>query len=507
MSLAESTTVHSVDPRTDRPVAVVGTQTSAAQVDDIVTLAAAAAPALNGLGRASRAGMLRAVADALEAARVDIVRTADVETALGATRLGGELTRTVYQARLFADVVDEGSYLEAIVDHAGDTPMGPGPDLRRMLVPVGPVAVFGSSNFPLAFSVPGGDTVSALAAGNPVVLKAHPSHPATSALCFDLMRRAVAATGAPAGTLGIVYGQAAGRALVAHPGIRAVGFTGSLDTAKKLLAVVDGRDEPIPFYGELSSLNPVVVTERAAAARSAQLAAGLAASVTASGGQLCTKPGVVFVPTGAIGDALVSALVAEIARTGTSVLLNDRIRSAYLDRMSGSDDPGLDIAATGAPADGGRGVPARLWTVGTDDFTAAHAQECFGPAAVVVRYAGRDELLAGLSRVPSSLTGTIHHEPDEVAEIAGVVAHFQAHAGRIIFNQYPTGVLVAWAQTHGGPWPATNTLHTSVGCTAIRRFLRPMTWQNAPAELVPEELHDSYRSIPRRVDGVLTVPA
>lgn len=503
MTPAEGAPVPSVDPRTGATVSIVTVETTAAQVDEIIERARAAAPALARLGRRFRADLLRAIADALDGARADIVTVADRETAIGAVRLNGELTRTVHQARLFAAVVDEGSYVEATVDHAGDTPMGPGPDLRRMLVPIGPVAVFGSSNFPLAFSVPGGDTVSALAAGNPVVVKAHPSHPATSALCFDLMSRAADTVGAPAGTLGIVHGQAAGSALVAHPQVRAVGFTGSSETAGRLLAVIGTREEPIPFYGELASVNPVVVTPRAAAVRGGEIGVGLAASVTVSGGQLCTRPGVVFVPAGPAGDTLVAALATEITGAAGSVLLNDRIRTAYLHN---DGLPGRTVVATGRTADGGIDVAARVWTVDAEDFTAADAQECFGPSTVVVRYHDDAALMAGLSRVPSSLTGTIHHEPDEVDDIIDLVGHFEECAGRVIFNQFPTGVLVAWAQTHGGPWPATNTLHTSVGPTAIRRFLRPMTWQNATAGLLPAELRDADAGIPRRIDGVLTLP-
>src|SRR5699024_2496848 len=220
------------------------------------------------------------------------------ETAIPEARINGELTRTAYQARFFADVISDGAYLEATIDHAGDTPMGPGPDLRSMLVPTGPVAVFGASNFPLAFSVPGGDTVSALAAGSPVVLKAHSSHPRLSQLTFRLLKQAAEEAGAPDGTIGMVYGTAAGGALVAHPAITAVGFTGSLSGGQALLSIIDGRESPIPFYGELSSLNPLIVSTGAAAARGTDIASGLIASFTTSGGQLCTKPGVVFVPVG-----------------------------------------------------------------------------------------------------------------------------------------------------------------------------------------------------------------
>jgi NADP-dependent aldehyde dehydrogenase len=284
------TDVLSIDPRTGEAVEVVAPETTTEEVDRLCAAALAAAPGLDALGRAGRAALLRALADALEARRDDVVAVADREAALGPARLNGELTRTCYQLRLFAEVLEEGSYLEAAIDHAGETPMGPRPDLRRMLVPIGPVAVFGSSNFPLAFSVPGGDTASALAAGCPVVVKAHSSHPATSKLVFEVLSEAARKAGAQEGTLGIVYGQRAGARLVAHPAIRAVGFTGSVTGGRALLQIIEQRPDPIPFYGELSSLNPVVVTPSAAAERGDTIGRELVGSFTLGAGQFCTKP-------------------------------------------------------------------------------------------------------------------------------------------------------------------------------------------------------------------------
>src|SRR4051794_30569033 len=270
--------VVSTDPRTGQQIEVVSPETTAKEVDRICAGALAAAPALDELGRAGRAQLLGALADALEASRDDVVGVADRETALGTTRLDGELTRTAYQLRLFAEVLTEGSCLEATIDHPGPSPMGPRPDLRRMLLPIGPVAVFGASNFPLAFSVPGGDTASALAAGCPVVVKAHHSHPGTSQVVFEVLVDAARAAGAPEGTLSLVHGLEAGAALVAHPAIRAVGFTGSLSGGKALVDIIERRPDPIPFFGELSSLNPLVVTPRAAEERAAEIAEGTVGS-------------------------------------------------------------------------------------------------------------------------------------------------------------------------------------------------------------------------------------
>ena len=445
----------------------------------------------------------------MEARRDDIVAVADRETGLGATRLNGELTRTCYQLRLFAEVVREGSYLEAAIDHAGDTPMGPRPDLRRMLVPLGPVAVFGASNFPLAFSVPGGDTASALAAGCPVVLKAHSAHPATSQLCFEVMAEAAAKAGAPAGTLGIVYGQAAAGALVAHPAIQAVGFTGSVRGGRALLQIIEQRPDPIPFFGELSSLNPVVVTPHAARERGERLGAELAGSATLGAGQFCTKPGLAFVPAGADGDRLVGAMAQTVSELDPQVLLNAGIAGSYEQISSKlAALPAVQTVAQGRPAHGSgfEAVPLLLTTTAAD-LPAEATEECFGPVTVVARYDGTAELFTALRAMPSSLTATMLRGDGET-ELPGAVAEqLRSRIGRLIYDGYPTGVAVSWAQHHGGPWPSTNSQHTSVGATAIRRFLRPVTWQNAPTDLLPAELADGYCAIPRRIDGALVLPA
>lgn len=497
-------TITSVDPRTGEAFGEPFPPTPVTEVAELAAAAAQAAPGFEALGRSGRAALLRAVGAALEARRSDIVAIAESETGLPAARLNGELTRTVHQAKLFAEVLDEGSYLEAAIDHAADTPMGPGPDLRRMLVPIGPVAVFGASNFPLAFSVPGGDTVSALAAGSPVILKAHESHPATSELTFTIMRDALRDNGAGEGVLGLVHGREAAAALVADPHIKAVGFTGSLRGGRALLDIINGRDEPIPFYGELSSLNPIVVTETAAAAkRGAAIAEGLAASVTGSAGQLCTKPGLVFVPSGADGDALVAAVAAALGAAEAGIALNEGIAASYADAR-GRYGSGLTTEAGGAGA-GFRMAP-RLVTMAADELTPETTEECFGPLTVVARYRDRDELDAALAKLPSSLTATIHGETADEKLVTELTESLRANAGRVLYNGFPTGVRVSWAQHHGGPWPSTNTAHTSVGATAIRRFLRPVTWQSAPEYVLPIELRDGTVDIPRRVDGRLQLP-
>jgi NADP-dependent aldehyde dehydrogenase len=500
--------ITTTDPRTGTIAATGIRETTEDEVASIVESAAAAFTALNAFDRQWRSGLLEALADGLEADRTGLVSTADAETALGLPRLNGELTRAAFQFRLFATAIREGGYLEAAIDHAGDTPMGPGPDVRRMLVPIGPVAVFGSSNFPFAFSVAGGDTASALAAGCPVVLKAHGSHPLTSMRSFTVLDEAATLYGAPAGTLGIVFGTGAGGALVAHPGIRAVGFTGSLSGGKALMDIVATRDEPIPFYGELSSVNPLIVTSGAAAARAEEIASGLFASFTASAGQFCTKPGVAFVPRDASGQALVDALGTLVAAAAGQPLLNTRIFESFgeIEGRIVAAGHAREIAVGSATA-GGLAVAPALLAVDCSAITPDTTAEAFGPLLVVAWYDDLEDLEYGLARVPDSLTATLHSEPHENDLVERLLGLVRPHVGRLVFNGYPTGVRVGWSQHHGGPWPATNSLHTSVGVTAVRRFLRPLAWQDAPEGVLPDELRDDYHGIPRRIDGVLELPA
>lgn len=497
--------VQSIDPRTGDVRAVIGQETTPAEIDALVASASQAARLIPGRGRAWRASMLRAMADTLEGSRDAVVRVVDAETALGETRLNGELTRTCYQLRMFADVVDDGGYLEVTIDHAGDTEMGPRPDLRRMLVPLGPVAVFGASNFPLAFSVPGGDTASALAAGCPVVVKAHESHPETSQLCGELLKQAAESADAPDGTVAVIYGRDAGGYLVQHTGITAVGFTGSVRGGQALMRLIDQRPTPIPFYGELGSINPLIVTEAAAAQRGEEIGVGLAGSFTLGGGQFCTKPGLAFVPEGEGGDSVVRAAAETVQKTTAPVLLNNNIWTSFGEGAEAlRSDERIRVLAEGQVAEPTvRGRPALLLEVDLAHLDDAMFEECFGPVTLIVRYGGLASLVDTLDRVPPSLTASLHIGTDEQVIDQSVRDALEERAGRIVYNGFPTGVSVAWAQNHGGGWPASNSLHTSVGPTAIRRFLRPITWQSAPEAVLPEELKDAASCIPRRVDGVL----
>lgn len=494
------TEVFSVDARTQQPTEAVAVESTAAEVATTCQQAAAAAAPLEAMHRTGRSRLLRQLADALDADRAVTVELADRETALGTTRLVGEMARTTYQLRLFADVLDEGSYLEATIDHAGSTPAGQRPDLRRMLVPVGPVAVYGSSNFPLAFSVAGGDTASALAAGCPVVVKAHPSHPATSIRVFHVLRAAAAAAGAPDGVLGLVHGYAAGRSLVCDPAIRAAAFTGSLSGGRALHDLAAGRPDPIPFYGEMTSVNPLVVTPAAAAERAEQIGQGLVDSFTLGAGQFCTKPGLVFLPVGPDGDRIRDAAAEHLAGKAAGVALNHGIGQAYATGVQRL----RTIARLVAESQPGGALRGALFEIGEED-AADVATECFGPVCVLIRYSDEQALLATLRDLPGELTATIHAAADD-SFASHVDSVLRRIAGRLIWNGYPTGVAVSWAMQHGGPWPATTSGHTSVGATAIRRFLRPMSWQSAPQSVLPAELRDTPVDIPRRVDGQLRLP-
>jgi NADP-dependent aldehyde dehydrogenase len=463
--------------------------------------AAAAASVFDALGRERRAAMLDELAGALEADRAGIVEIADAETRLGETRLNGELTRTCYQLGLFAEVLREGSYVEATIDTPADTPMGPRPDVRRMLVPVGPVGVFGASNFPLAFSVPGGDTASALAAGCPVLVKAHPSHPETSRQTFEVMRDVL-----PTGVLALVEGYEAGVEVVQHPAVTAVGFTGSTAGGRALFDLAAGRPEPIPFYGEMGSLNPLVVTPGAAAAQPAEIAAGYVGSMTLGTGQFCTKPGLMFAPTGS--DGLREALSAAVGAIPAGPMLNESIRQAFqaeIDRRR--SDGRLTVVADGQSSGDGEGVAA-LFGVRAGDLDDHLLEECFGPTALLAEYGDPAELLGVLDRLEGQLTATVHAADGEADLLRALHDVLRQRAGRLVFGGYPTGVAVTWAMQHGGPYPATTVSgHTSVGPAAIRRWLRPIAYQNAPAVVLPEELRDGNPAgIPRRVNGTLELP-
>ncbi|MFF1372294.1 MULTISPECIES: aldehyde dehydrogenase (NADP(+)) [Streptomyces] len=504
-----TTSVWSVDPRTGKQREQVAVEATPQEVDEAVRAAHAARGAL--ADATVRAAFLRAAAALLDESATHVIEAADAETALGPGRLTGELARTTGQLRAFADAVDAGAYLDVRIDRADPTLSPPRPELRRYKIPLGVVAVYAASNFPLAFSVPGGDTASALAAGCPVVVKAHPDHPATSELCASLLRRAAVATGLPAEVVSVVHGFDAGLELIRHPLVAAAGFTGSIRGGRALFDAAAARPVPIPFHGELGSLNPVVVTPAAAAERAEEIGAGLAGSVTLGVGQFCVKPGLVLIPEGVDGDRVTGELTKALGETEPGVLLDHRMRENF---VSGVREraalPGVDAPVT--PGSGGE------HTVGAGYLTVRAGQllegggydvlleECFGPVTVVVRYADQDEVGAVLGLLGGNLSATLQLSaaetegaPGPAAELIGQVTGL---AGRIVVNGWPTGVAVAPAQHHGGPYPAATSHSTSVGGTAIERWLRPVAYQSVPDALLPAELRESNPlGLPRQVTG------
>ncbi|MEE1754858.1 aldehyde dehydrogenase (NADP(+)) [Streptomyces sp. SP18CS02] len=511
--------VWSVDPRTGKQRGQVAVEATAGEVDSAVRAAHAARAAL--ADRTVRAAFLRTAADLLDEAKDGLVAEADAETALGQVRLTGELARTCYQLRAFAGIVDEGAFLDVIIDHPDAEATPPVPDLRRYKVPLGVVAVYSASNFPFAFSVPGGDTASALAAGCPVVVKAHPDHPGTSELVAAVLRRAAAGHGIPETVIGLVHGFEAGVELVGHPLITAAGFTGSVRGGRALFDAAAARPVPIPFHGELGSLNPVVISEAAAAERPEQIGTGLAGSMTLGVGQFCVKPGLVLAPRGEAGDRLITSLADAVGATAPGVLLDHRMRDNFVQGVAeraalpdveapvapgaGAVPPHDGEAAEHTVRPGFLTVPAaRLATAGAHDLL---LEECFGPVTVVARYEDEEQVTAVLSRLPGNLTATVHLSSDETegkGNGAAILAELTPLAGRVLVNGWPTGVAVAPAQHHGGPYPATTSTSTSVGGTAIERWLRPVSYQSTPDALLPPELReDNPLGLPRRVDGRL----
>lgn len=502
---------HSVNPSTGEALQAF-TETTPQSIARSVEEAARAARSSAWQDATTRAALLRDIAARLRADADALHPTTASETGLPQGRLEGELERTCVQLELFASLIDEGDYVEAVIDRADpDAPIAPRPDLRRMLVPIGPVGVFAASNFPYAFSVAGGDTAAALASGCPVVVKAHPSHPGTSALVAERVSAAVDAAGLPAALFTLVQGASTqvGAALVEAPEVAAIGFTGSYAGGRALFDLAARRPTPVPVFAEMGSINPVVVSGDAARTRGGEIAEALAQSIAMGTGQFCTKPGVIFVPAGADGDGFCDALATTVSALPAGTMLNQRIFEAFeRDVATLADHDRVAILARGADAaSAGYAATPTIAAVDLDAFLADDllARELFGPFGLVVRYAGPSELERGLGALGGQLTATLHAEPEELEGLAGVVARLAGLAGRLLFGGMPTGVAVTRAMHHGGPFPASTTPDTSVGTAAISRFMRPIALQNAPAAALPPELADANpRGIWRRVDGELT---
>ena len=478
-------------------------------VDDVARRAQEAFAGLSLAAPALRAEALRRAAAALGDHADELVAVAQAETGLAEARLRGELKRTQVQLRLFAQVVTDGAYLDVRLDEADpDFVLGPRPDLRRTLWPVGPVLNFAASNFPFAFSVAGGDTAAALAAGCPVIVKAHPGHLRLSERVAELVGAALVEAGLPSGTLQVVAAQDAGIALVEHPAVRAAAFTGSQRVGQLLAARAAGRPDPIPFFGELGSVNPVLVSERALRERSDELLRGYVASVSGSAGQLCTKPGFLLVPQGTAYDDVVVAAAAQVPEHR---LLNPSIADGYERRVAealGMD--GVRVVHRGGfrrDGDGQGWATPTFVAVGLDLLRSAGPallDEVFGPFSVIVEYPSGAELGSVVAELfPGNLTLTLHLGAGETgSEQGSLVTRLARHAGRVLLGGWPTGVAVTPAMQHGGPWPATTTDGTSVGTAAIGRFLRGVAFQDAPQDLLPPPLRDDNPwGVPRSVSA------
>lgn len=506
-----SETFTGVDPRNGESLLPSFAEATVAEVIEAVELAAEAFPTYADWSDERRASLLRHIADRLDEAEEEILPYADQETALGEARLVSELRRTTGQLRAFAWLLDDGWYVQAIIDPPDPAAQPtPRPDLRRVMVPMGPVGVFGAANFPLAFSVPGGDTASALAAGCPVVTKGHPSHPGTSELCARVIVAACEEVGAPKGVFSLVQGSSpeVGQALVTAPGLAAVGFTGSERAGRALADLAAQRPEPIPVYAEMGSLNPVFITAAAAQARSDDIAEGLVGSMTLSNGQFCTQPGLVFVPESE-ADRLCEAMGARLAERGAAPMLNEPIATSLRDRLAQTRalDDIETIVPGSADGNGGPACSPALLATDLDTFARQPAlrKEHFGPVSVVIR-SSEDRMEEAVGWLPGSLTATIHFEDSEIERVSALCRRLRETAGRVIANGYPTGVAVTAAMHHGGPYPATTMAqHTSVGALAIRRFQRGVCYQDMPQLLLPTALRDENpRGILRLVDGEWT---
>lgn len=490
---AAGRTFSAVDPGTGEKLSPVYLAATDAELQRAGSLAAEAFGTYAAKPGHERTRFLHAVADELEGDRERIVERGERETALAEGRLNGELSRTTNQIRMFAELVEDDAWRDPRAHLPGDGSDW-SVDLRSMRRAVGPVAVFGAGNFPLAFSVAGGDTASALAAGCPVIVKAHPGHPGLSELVGNAIARAARATRMPPGVFSLLFDDAheVGVELVKRPEIRAVAFTGSRSGGQALMQVAAERDDPVPVFAEMGSINPLFVLPEAAKVRGATIAEELHASFTLGVGQFCTKPGVVLVPRGAAGDALVRALAERTEGTKDTTMLSMRTSEGYERGLARLRDAEAQLVASGAIATSSPACgAAALWETDLSEVAARPSllQEVFGPSTIVVRYDDPSSLAPFARTLEGQLTGTIHAEPAELSSHRDLIESLADRAGRVILNQYPTGVDVGPATVHGGPYPATSDgRSTSVGTRAIERFTRWVAYQNFPSEMMPETL-------------------
>jgi len=511
LSRGSGETFRATSPLDSSPLDPVFFRASAAEVDQALNLAEAAFDTYRLTTAQERATFLETIADEILALGDALIQRAHQETGLPEARLNGERGRTVGQLRMFAQIAREGSWVDARIDHPiPDRQPAPKPDLRRMLTPIGPVVVFGSSNFPLAFSVAGGDTASALATGNPVVVKAHSGHPGTSELVASAVRRAVQKPALPDGVFSMLHGAGAviGHALVKHPFTRAVGFTGSRTAGRALFDAAAARSDPIPVFAEMSSLNPVFILPGALREHCDKIASGLAGSITLGVGQFCTKPGLIFAVQGPGFPEFETALAKSLEAVAPATMLHAGICEAYhngLARASAISGTTL-LARSNQPREPTK-THAQAVLLRTD-FAGfrAHpelADEVFGPFAILISastLADLDQIAASLE---GQLTATLHATPADLEAAASLLRILERKAGRLILNGFPTGVEVCPSMHHGGPYPATTDVRfTSVGTAALYRFVRPICYQDFPPSLLPDAIQDENPlHLWRTVDG------
>ncbi len=487
-----------------------------ASAADVEAAAQKAVEAFAPFGRTSgsaRAALLNQIAANIDALAESLIERAHQESALPKARLKSEVGRTSGQLRLFAKVIQEGSWAMPCIDRPDPARKPPKPDLRSCLRPIGPVVVFGASNFPLAFSVAGGDTASALAAGNPVIVKAHPAHPGTSELVGAAIRDAVRECGMHPGVFSLLFdaGVWVGAALVQHPAVKAVGFTGSLGAGRALFDLAAKRAEPIPVYAEMGSTNPVFVLPGALAARWQELATQLFASVTMGSGQFCTKPGLIFLSKQSPAADFVRVMQEKVSQAAPFTMLTSGIRSAFArETEARSHRQGVTLAACAPAAAAGESFSAVASVFETDfpTFLAGSdlSAEVFGPSTLLVRYDDPNQLFEAARGLSGHLTATVFATDDDIQKYPELIAILENKVGRIVFNSVPTGVEVTHAMIHGGPYPAsTDSRTTSVGSQSIFRFARPVCFQDCPDAALPAELQNANPlRVWRMIDGELT---
>ncbi|MFK7742614.1 MAG: aldehyde dehydrogenase (NADP(+)) [Planctomycetota bacterium] len=508
---------HGLDPHSGEQHKPDYCEASPEQIQRACAAAAAAAPVFAARGAKVRAELLRAIGDGLAALGDELVQRVQAETALPTARIEGERARTVMQLQQFAALVEEGSWVDARIDH-GDpkrAPM-PKPDLRRMFVPLGPVVVFGASNFPLAYSVAGGDTASALAAGCPVIVKGHPAHPGTSELVGRVVQAAVQRLGLPEGVFSLLHGNSheIGGALVRAPEVQAVGFTGSHAGGRALHDLAAARPRPIPVFAEMGSANPVVILPNALRDRGAEVAEQLVSSALLAQGQFCTSPGLVMWLHGEGGEAFSSVLRERLVKSSAGPAVHPTIRQAYDRAMQ--DVAKLPVEVDHAEAQSGGGdagaskgasevCPALLRATPQALLDNPRLRsEIYGPALLAVPCRTVEEMQQVVDSLEGHLTATVHGDGDDFASSQGVIDALRNRVGRLIANGVPTGVEVSPAMVHGGPYPAASDARFSaVGATSITRWVRPACWQDWPQDQLPEQLRDSNPlGIERLVNGV-----